>query len=138
VPYVDLMPYSDSRGVVHDVAIGGRRFAVHRGWHPLPVRLRATASLTVRLSGVRGPRHASEGAGGIRELRIPGVRVTEALRPPTVIESALRGADLRANPLTYLFERDTADVPDRRGRYVGERGAGELRDEQDPERQVAR
>ena len=61
-----------------------------------------------RASAARGARR--EGAGGIRELRIPGVRVTEALRPPTVIESALRGADLRANPLTYLFERDTADV----------------------------
>ena len=138
VPYVDLVPYSDSRAVVHEVEIGGRRFAVHRGWNRLPVRLRDTPSITVRLSGVRGPRRASEGAGGIRELRVPGLRVTEALRPPTVIESALRGADLSANPLTYLFERDTADVPDRRARHVGERGAGELRDAQDPERRLRR
>src|SRR5262249_46007400 len=85
-----------------------------------------------------GPRHASEGAGGIRELRIPGVRMTEALRPPTAIESALRGADLRASALTYLFERDTADVPARRGRYVGDRGAGELRDARDPEPRLER
>ena len=138
VPFVDLMPYSDSRAIVREVEIGGRRFAVHRGWNRLPVRLRGAGALTVRLTRVTAPRDASDGAGGIRELRIPGVRVSEAQRPPTVIESALRGADLQASDLTYLFERDTADVPARRGRYAGERGAAELRDAQDPERQLRR
>jgi arabinofuranan 3-O-arabinosyltransferase len=138
VPFVDLMPYSDSRAVVRTVEVGGRRFAVHRGWNRLPVRLARTRALTVRLARVTGARRASDGAGGIRELRIPGVRVTEALRPPTVIESALRGADLRASALTYVFERDTADVPARRGRYAGERGASEPRDAQDPEQELRR
>jgi hypothetical protein len=138
VPFVELMPYSDSRAVVREVEIGGRRFAVHRGWNRLALGLRDAGALTVRLSRVTGPREASDGAGGIRELRIPGVRVSEAQRPPTVIESTLAGADLRASALTYLFERDTADVPARRGRYAGERGAGELRDAQDPEKRLRR
>src|SRR5919199_4556498 len=138
VPYVDLLPYSDSRGVVRAVDVDRRRFAVHRGWNRLRLGLRDAGSLSVFLARVRGPRHASESAGGIRELRIPGVRVTEALRPPTVVESALRGADLRAGALTYLFERDTADVPYREGRYAGERGADLVRDAQDPEKRLRR
>ena len=138
VPAVTLLPYSDSRGVVREVEIGGRRFAVRRGTNRLPVRLRHVGSLTVRLTKVTGARHASDGAGGIRELGIPGVRVTEALRPPTTIESALRGTDLRADALTYLLERDVADVARTQGRYAGERGAGELRDAQDPEPRLRR
>jgi len=138
VPVAALLPYADSRGVVREVEIGGRRFAVHRGTNRLAVRLRHVGSLTVRLTKVTGARDASDGAGGIRELGIPGVRVTEALRPPTTVEAALRGADLRRNPLTYLFERDLADVPRIQGRYSGERGAGRLRDAQDPEPRLRR
>jgi arabinofuranan 3-O-arabinosyltransferase len=138
VDALDLLPYSDSRGVVREVQIGGRRFAVGRGWNRLAVRLGRVDRVTVRLSRVTRPREATGSAGGIRELRISGVRIAQALRPPAVLESALRGADLRASALTYLFERATADVPLRRGRYVGERGAGLLRDAQDPEPRLAR
>ena len=86
---------------MREVEIGGRRFAVHRGWNRLPVRLRARrARSRVRLSSVRGPRRASEGAGGIRELRIPGVRVDRgAAAADGDRVDALRGADLRAAAL---------------------------------------
>jgi hypothetical protein len=133
-----LLPYSDSRGVVRAVAFNGRRFAVRRGWNTLRVGLRGVRRVEVHLASVTKPRDAHAGAGGIRELAIPGMRASEALRPPTVVEDALRGADLSHNALTYIFDRTTADVPAAQQRYVGERGAGELRDAQDPERVLRR
>ncbi|MBI5103621.1 MAG: DUF3367 domain-containing protein [Solirubrobacterales bacterium] len=133
VDAVDLLPYSDSRAVVEEVEVGGKAYKVKRGWNRLRLGLRDVGELRVRLSKVTEPDEAPAGAGGIRELRIPGVRATEAMRPPTWITDALRGADLSRSGLTYLFERTTADVPRRQRRYVGERGAGELRDSGDPE-----
>ena len=53
-------------------------------------------SLRVRIARVAQPADVPDGAGGIRELRIPGVQVTEALRPPVLAERALRGATCRA------------------------------------------
>ncbi|QEC49566.1 DUF3367 domain-containing protein [Baekduia soli] len=138
VGVLGLLPYSDSRGVVKAVEVNGRRFAVHRGWNALPVHLRAVRTLAIHLAQVTRPEHAHAGAGGIRELRIDGVRPAEALRPPTVIEDALRGADISHDPLTYLLDRTTADVPAAQQKFVGERGAGQLRDSQDPERQLRR
>ena len=90
------------------------------------------------LTRVSEPEDGSGAAGGIRELRIPGVTVREALRPPVLAERALRGRDLSGVGLDYLFERTTGDVPLLTSRYVGERGAGLLRDAQDPERQLSR
>jgi arabinofuranan 3-O-arabinosyltransferase len=138
VEYLELVPHSDARGEVRAVEVNGRRFAVRRGVNRLRVRLRAVRRLRVRLVDVRRPRDASGGGGGIRELRIPGVHVSETLRPPVLVERALRGADLDANALTYLFERTTADVPALRGRQAGEVQAGLLRDARDPESQLAR
>jgi arabinofuranan 3-O-arabinosyltransferase len=138
VAAIDLMPYSDSRGRVRAVDVNGRRFAVHAGWNHLTVDLHHVGGLVVRLADVTRPRHGNAGAGGIRELRIPGVHATEALRPPTDVEDALRGADLGGSSLTYLLERTTADVPDRQGRYAGDRSAGRLRDARDPEARLQR
>jgi arabinofuranan 3-O-arabinosyltransferase len=128
-----LWPYSDARGTVKAVTVNGRRWTVRRGWNTLPVGLRGVRSVEVHLADVTKPRKANAGAGGIRELAIPGVRATETLRPPTVIEDALRGTDLSHNALTYIFDRTTADVPAAQQKVVGARGAGELRDAQDPE-----
>ncbi|MCW3022525.1 MAG: hypothetical protein JWR30_1847, partial [Conexibacter sp.] len=134
-----LLPYSDPRGVVQAVTVNGRRFAVHRGWNVLPVGLRGVRRLDVHLAKVSKPvGRVHAGAGGVRELEIPGVRVTETLRPPTVIEDALRGSDLSHNALSYILDRTTADVPGAAQKVVGERGAGELRDAQDPERVLRR
>ncbi|MDX6687194.1 MAG: arabinofuranan 3-O-arabinosyltransferase, partial [Baekduia sp.] len=138
VAAIDLMPYSDSRGAVRSVDVNGRRFAVHRGWNHLRVGLRGVGSLVVHLADVTRPRTGNAGAGGIRELRIPGVHPTEALRPPTDVEDALTGVDLSRSALTYVLDRTTADSPFRQGRYAGERGAGQLRDAQDPERRLRR
>jgi hypothetical protein len=138
VAAIDLLPYSDSRGRVEEVAVAGRRFRVHRGWNHLTLGLRRARTLTVVLTKVSRPEEGSGGAGGIRELRVPGVTAREALRPPVLAETALRGRDLSGVGLDYLLERTTADVPLLASRYVGERGAGLLRDAQDPERQLSR
>ncbi|HWI70593.1 MAG TPA: alpha-(1-_3)-arabinofuranosyltransferase family protein, partial [Baekduia sp.] len=128
-----LLPYSDSRGVVEAVTVNGRRFDVRRGWNTLPVNLRGVSSIAVHLAKVTKPEQAHAGAGGIRELAIPGVKATETLRPPTDVEDALRGTDLSHNALTYIFDRTTTDVPAVQQKVVGERGAGLQRDAQDPE-----
>jgi arabinofuranan 3-O-arabinosyltransferase len=138
VAAIDLMPYSDSRGRVEEVAVAGRRFRVHRGWNHLTLGLRRARGLTVVVKRVSEPENKTGAAGGIRELRVPGITVREALRPPVLAESALQGRDLAGVGLDYLFERTTADVPQLASRYAGERGAGLLRDAQDPERQLSR
>jgi UDPglucose 6-dehydrogenase len=73
------------------VDIGGRRYPVRAGWNRLELGLRGASSLSVHLDVEQkpGPRVTA----GIRELRIPGVTAREALRPPTVAEEALEGAD---------------------------------------------
>ena len=135
---IELYPYSDARGIVREFEIGGRRHRVGRGWNRLRVGLRDVGRLRIRIARVDGPRSASGGAGGIRELRIPGVRVREVLRPPTLLEDALRDEDLGNNPLTYLLQRTTADAPALQGRLAGQAQAGLLRDAQDPETRLRR
>jgi arabinofuranan 3-O-arabinosyltransferase len=138
VDHVDLMPYSDGQGRVDRVAVNGREFAVHDGWNRLPLHLRGVGSLSVRIARVTQPPTGEGGAGGIRELRIPGVRATEALRPPLLVEHALHGADLRRAGLTYLFHRTTGDDPLRPHVVTGARSRGLVRDQQDGERAWAR
>ncbi|WP_445150075.1 alpha-(1-_3)-arabinofuranosyltransferase domain-containing protein [Baekduia sp. Peel2402] len=128
-----LLPYSDSRGVVKAVTVNGRRYDVRRGWNTLRVGLRGVRSVEVHLAKVTKPKVAHAGAGGIRELEIPDVQATETLRPPTDVEDALRGTDLSHNALTYMLDRTTTDVPLTQQKVVGERGAGAVRDAQDPE-----
>ncbi|MGZ8634198.1 MAG: alpha-(1-_3)-arabinofuranosyltransferase domain-containing protein, partial [Solirubrobacteraceae bacterium] len=138
VGHVDLMPYSDGQGRVDRVAVNGREFAVHDGWNRLRVNLRGVRTLSVRIAHVIQPPTGEGGAGGIRELCIPGVRATEALRPPLLVEHALHGADLRRAGLTYLFDRTTGDDPLRPHVVTGARSRGLGRDQQDGERGWAR
>ncbi len=138
VDHVDLMPYSDGQGRVDRVAVNGREFAVHDGWNRLRVNLHGVRSLSVRIAHVVQPPTGEGGAGGIRELRIPGVRATEALRPPLLVEHALHGADLSRAGLTYLFDRTTGDDPLRPRVVTGARSRGLVRDQQDGERGWAR
>ena len=51
------------------------------GWNRLPVGLRGVRSLSVRIAHVVQPEGGEGGAGGIRELRIPGVRATRGAAP---------------------------------------------------------
>ncbi len=134
VPFVDLLPYGDERGRLQEVAVNGKRFRLHSGWNRLDVGLRGVDQLRIDLVDVTDPPDGEDGgAGGIRELRIPGVRVTEALRTPVVAERALRGAHLEHTPLSYVFQRTRGADPYHRDRLHGPWQAGDVRDEGDAE-----
>jgi hypothetical protein len=124
IPYVDLLPRTDAGGIVDAVTAAGRHMRLHGGWNRL--RLGVRGAKTLRLL-ITARRTGSAGAGGLAEVRIPGLRVTESLRPPTIAESALRGADLSRTPLTYLFDRATGDRPFRRGSSYGASPAERIR-----------
>jgi arabinofuranan 3-O-arabinosyltransferase len=112
VPFVDLLPDdSNPRVAVTQVSIAGREFPVRQGWNRLPVAARQVDALRVTITGHRTNDRDAGGVGGLREVRVPGVRVVERLRPPTLAERALRGADLSSTALAYVFERTTADNP---------------------------
>ncbi len=120
VPYVDLLPYGDAGGIVRQVQIAGRSFAVHPGWNRLVLGLPATVALRVSITQLSPPAAgASAGAGGISELRIPGVRVQEELALPRDGAQALAGRDLGRVTLGYLFHRTTGDDPYRRDQAHG-------------------
>ncbi len=133
VPYVDLEPYNDHLCRVLAVEIAGRRFDVHDGVNRLPLHLRGVRSLRVQVASVRRAPGVRKRAGGIRDLSIPGVKATEALRPPVVAERALAGRDLSGTGLTYLFQRTTGDDPFSRDRWHGPATAGLVRDRSDGE-----
>ncbi len=133
VPYVDLLPYADSRGVPDRISVNGRAFVVHPGWNRLQLGLRHVPRLVVVIAHVRLPPVGKGGAGGIRELRIPGLHPTETLRTPVLAEDAARGADLSHSSLTYLLDRTTGDDPSRPRVLVAERQRGLVRDQEDGE-----
>jgi len=138
VPFVDVLPYSDRRARVTALEVEGRRFAVRPGWNRLAVGLRGVRSLRVRIASVVAPGGVPDGPGGVRELRIPGLRVRETLRPPVLAERALAGRDLGSTGLSYLFERTTGDDPFRRDPRRGTAGATLVRDRLDGERGLER
>ncbi|MDX6656053.1 MAG: arabinofuranan 3-O-arabinosyltransferase, partial [Solirubrobacteraceae bacterium] len=138
VPYVDLLPYSDPRGITRNVIVNGRLIRLHPGWNRLRLGIARTQTLRIELFGTKRPTTGSAGGGGIRELRVPGLKVDELLRPPVLAENALRGAALSKTRLQYLFDRFTADLPGQRGPLAGDAQAGLARDARDPEPQLAR
>lgn len=116
VPYVDLLlDSSNPRYEVTEVEVAGRRFAVHPGWNRLRTELSGAGSLRVSITGHRSSGANAGGAGGFRELRVPGLHVRELLRPPVLAERALAGRDVSHSTLSYVFSRTTADDPFRRG-----------------------
>jgi arabinofuranan 3-O-arabinosyltransferase len=148
IPHVDVLPdASNPLVVVTRVAVNGHDFPVHGGWNRLPVRLRNVRAIRVAITGHRTLGAAAGSVGGIREVRVPGLRPSELLRPPVTAERALAGRDLSRTPLSYLFERTTADDPLRRGpvppaaRLTGNRAEDEaalVRTAQDPETGIDR
>ena len=96
------------------------------------------SELTVTLDRVTHPPVAAGGGGGIRELAIPGVRATETLRPPVLIERALTGTDLHRDPLTYVFSRTTGDQPFARQPLDPDPQFGHIDDPGDAETVLAR
>jgi arabinofuranan 3-O-arabinosyltransferase len=119
VPYVDLYPVHDWSGIVREVEVGGVRAKLHRGRNRIRLGLDDASSLRLTITRVDQPPGDLRGAGGFREIRIPGVSVRAALRPPVLAARALAGRDLSRVGLTYLLERTTADTPFRRDRQTG-------------------
>jgi arabinofuranan 3-O-arabinosyltransferase len=117
IPYVDVDPLSDSHGVVTEVDVNGIHQNVHPGWNRIPVNLRHVSVVRVTIDRVVQPKVGLGGPGGFREIRIPGVHVTQLLRPPVMVARGLAGTDLRRDSLTYVFERTTGDDPFRRNPY---------------------
>jgi arabinofuranan 3-O-arabinosyltransferase len=138
VPYVDVYPLSGEHGVVEAVEVNGVRAEVGRGWTRIPLRQRGVERVRVRIAEVDQPEVGLGSGGGLRELRVPGVRVRQLLRPPIVSGRALAGRDLRSVGLTYLFERTTGDRPFMRDRYTADPTIGRVADIGDPERHIDR
>ena len=138
VPYVDLLPHADSLGRTAQVEIAGRRYDVKPGWNRLRTDLHGAAKLRVLISRVERAPGVSRGDSGIDELRIPGVHAREWLRPPRVLEDALRGEDLARSSLSYVFERTTGATPFRRDVATGAPQARLVRDRGDAETQIGR
>jgi arabinofuranan 3-O-arabinosyltransferase len=112
VPSLELLPQREARTDLREVEIAGRHYPIRPGWNRLPVGLHDVDKLRVAVTGVEGPPTTrSRGPGAIAELRVPGVRVREWLRPPVVATRALAGEGLTHAPLAFLFERTTGNDP---------------------------
>ena len=72
-------------------------FKLHPGWNRLPLGLQRASSLRLLL-GSRS--NGSASSGGLAEVRIPGVRVSQSLRPPTRAGRSRSSARTRASPGT--------------------------------------
>jgi arabinofuranan 3-O-arabinosyltransferase len=138
VPYVDLLPVRDWRGIETEVEVGGRRADLGPGLNRVRVDLEDVRSLRIRITGVRQPSGDLRGNGGFREIRIPGVSLKQPLRPPVVAARALAGRDLSRVALTWVFERTTADGPFRRDRQAGSPLLELARNRRDPEKELDR
>ena len=136
VEEIDVLPYSDRRARVVAVRVGARRFDVKPGWNRL--RVGAQDAMTLRVTVITRQGGRVTAAGGLRELRIPGLQPREALRPPVLAERALAGRDSSGTGLTYLFERTTGDDPFRRDPRRGTASATYVRDRLDGERGLER
>ena len=136
---VTLVPYDDAGGSVRAVAIAGRSFAIHPGSNHLVLPATMATSLHVAITAVSPPAPgAAAGAGGIRELQIPGVRATQALRLPLDAARALAGVNLDPVGLTYLFQRTTGDEPFARNVTHGPWSALRMTDAGDAEQTMSR
>jgi hypothetical protein len=146
VAHVDVLPRREDRTDVTEVEVAGRRFPVEPGWNRLELDLPAVDGLRVRVARRSYPDDLVANPGALAEVRVPGLRVEEALRPPTRLESAIPAG--AATTVTYLFQRTTADRPFRRhpssprdAASIPEDGSVEavlIREARDPERVVRR
>ncbi|MGI8633630.1 MAG: alpha-(1-_3)-arabinofuranosyltransferase domain-containing protein [Solirubrobacterales bacterium] len=138
VPEIELLPYGDARGRPVEVEIDGRRHTVKPGWNRLRLGLRDARSLRVEITTSAAPAQGGS-PGGLAEVRIPGIRASQALRLPTVAAQALGprlGADV---PLSVVLRRATAYAPWRStGSPAGALQEGDLRDRADPEQAMER
>ncbi|HEY7600167.1 MAG TPA: alpha-(1-_3)-arabinofuranosyltransferase family protein, partial [Candidatus Limnocylindrales bacterium] len=119
VPYVDLLPVHDWRGMEREVDINGVRAELGSGTTRVRVNLHDVTRLRITLTRVDQPESDLRGSGGFREIGIPGVHLSETLRTPVVTAAALAGHDLGHVALSYVFQRNTGDRPTRRDRATG-------------------
>jgi hypothetical protein len=138
VPYVDVYPFDDPHGTVTEIDVNGIHHTVGPGWTRIPLHLRSVSVLRFTIDGLRQPPMGLAGAGGFREIRIPGFQVRQWLRSPVVVARALAGTDLRHDGLTYVFERATGDNPFRRNPYGTNTLLDQPNDRADPEQQIRR
>jgi len=139
VPYLDVVPIDDPHGIVTEVDVNGVKATIRPGVNRIRVDLEDVSELRLTITGLIQPRDTDlRGSGGFREIRIPGVRLRQPLRPPVLAGRALAGTDLRRVALTYLLERTTADEPFRRDRYTGSPTIELARNRTDPERRLDR
>ncbi|MDQ6731907.1 MAG: alpha-(1-_3)-arabinofuranosyltransferase, partial [Actinomycetota bacterium] len=117
VPYVDVVPFNDAHGTVTQVSVNGIPHAVGPGRTRVAVNLHAVSAVRVTVTGLIKPRTGNAGAGGFREIAIPGLHLSQYLRAPIVIGRDLAGTDLSHDSLSYLFARQTGDDPFRRSPY---------------------
>jgi arabinofuranan 3-O-arabinosyltransferase len=138
IPSISLYPTSDPYGVEKQVDVNGVRANLHPGWNRVRLGLHAVTKLRITLTKVKQPGGNLRGGGGFREIRIPGVRIRERLRPPILAGRELAGRDLRRTGLTYLFERTTGDDPFSRNREAGSPQLELASNREDAERQLSR
>ncbi|MBX5469712.1 MAG: DUF3367 domain-containing protein [Thermoleophilaceae bacterium] len=122
VAAVRVLPHADavSRTTELGVSVNGgseRKVRLRPGWSTVPLDARPLRTLRLRVTGVEA--RGRGGAGGIDELRIPGLRAVEALRLPTTLAQLARGLDLSRAEVDIALERTTADFPYRAGADVG-------------------
>ncbi|HEY5396047.1 MAG TPA: alpha-(1-_3)-arabinofuranosyltransferase family protein [Trebonia sp.] len=134
---IDVYPLDGSHATVTALQVGARIVSVHPGWNRIAVNAHDVSSLRIRIAHVIEPRQHG-GPGGITEIRIPGVSISQALRTPLLASKALAGQNLSHAGLTFLFARTTGDDPFRRDRYVDEPVQNSLADAEDPESQIDR
>lgn len=138
IPYVDLLPVRDWRGIEREVEINGVKAQLGEGTTRVPVDLEDVTRVRIRLTRVDQPDSDLRGSGGFREIGIPGVRLTETLRAPVVSARALAGRDLERVALSYVFQRNTGDRPGKRDRHTGSPLLELLPNREDSEKQIDR
>ena len=120
VQAIEVVPQSDRRGRTLSIwvsANGGpeRRVRLADGANRVELDNPELRTLRVRIDKIGGNKD-TRGAGGITELRIPGLPPTdEHLRLPAALSDAARGLDLDGSPLAVMLQRTTADFPYRAG-----------------------
>jgi hypothetical protein len=116
VDRITVLPRNEAGARTIAVVVNGKRFALGPSWTKLDLRLKHVAQLRLRVIAAKT---GSASAGGLAEVRIPGLRITESLRPPLLAERALAGTNLNKTTLQYAFTRGSGDNPWKRSDSAG-------------------
>ncbi len=116
---IEVVPQNDRRGRTTSIFVsvnggGERRVELEPGSNRVDLGGAEVRVLRLRVDDVEG-NEDTRGAGGITEVRVPGLRVREHLRLPTALSASTRGLDLSRSPIEVVMARATADFPYRAG-----------------------